>query len=197
MPPRNSEPSPFDWCRSFRGKPVDVAQAYLITASFTWCGSTNAYLFVLATAIAWLGRTILQKDSESLYKPLLFRFLPLLSPALFFFLHRVTAEQMLVLFSYMLAWAIFFWTFRLMEQPKLVLFTAVTAGLGMATKITFFPLTLAPLFFLKNLKEFRRYCFVSLATFFVVTLPMAKRLPRVLRWVGEILDSQRQTWQRR
>lgn len=69
----------------------------------------------------------------------------------------------------------------------LVILLGLVTGLGIAVKITFFPLIMAPLFFLPQLKNKAIFLITSLAGFVVFTLPIAGSYPKFFDWIYRIL----------
>jgi hypothetical protein len=64
---------------------------------------------------------------------------------------------------------------------------AILSGLGMATKINYFPITIIPLFLFYNYKERLKYILFSIAAFFLFFIPAINQFNNFRKWIERIV----------
>ena len=136
-------------------------------------------LMLCAAAALFVSGMLVFQTFGSLKVALAFQAVPFFSPAaLDYGLTRFSPEPLLMALSLL-------FSAQLLSSKKPSLL-GITAALGLATKLSFAPLALLPLFIF-NWKEIRRYCAYAAGGFFLLTLPIIRLYPELLKWTAQLL----------
>ena len=137
-----------------------------------------ALLLCAAVGLWWAG-LLAVNATGSLGAALAFQALPFFSPStLGFSLGRFSPEPLLLAITLPFC-------ALLLSGPK-PRFWGVLAACGLATKLTFAPVALLPLFLLSR-RDILRYCAWTAGIFMLLTLPMAPLYPDFLKWAWQLL----------
>jgi len=128
---------------------------------------------------------IAQKAIKCIWLVLLLQIAPFFSSvALYNGLTRVSQEPMLF-FSAMLMLALVIWQFSDnydRKSNKNILMFGLITGMGMTSKIIFFPLVFLPLMLIPEFKNKIRYVFSSIGAFALFTFPIWAQYKRMFGW---------------
>jgi hypothetical protein len=176
----------------FSGEEGGVQADVLARPEF-YLSAVNTALLVLNVLTLIVLGVVTYRLSGSLAAGLWLQAAPFLSPVLLQFgLTRVSPEPMLFFVSSLLALAVvvsLYMPVFFREKPYFVpLVWALVVGLGIAVKITFVPLAVIPLVFLRGFRRRLIYMSAVGGAFVVFTLPIIRMYPLFFRWVINLLS---------
>ena len=154
----------------------------------SYLGYIQFALVLFNCLILYLSAQIIYKATRNLPAALLIQLSPFLSYTVSYELSVVSAENFLI--SVIMLFIAYLIKYNSDSEPEngsnYILIFSLICGLGLATKITFFPLLLIPLILLKGITKKIRFAFFTLISFLIFILPGIKNISYFITWVKSL-----------
>lgn len=156
------------------------------------------YLFIINKILVLINSFALlllgmftYRISHNLYLSILIQLSPFISSQFFYGLHIVTPENFLLFVSLCVLGILIYYLFRVdnTKSPSFLFVTVFSfvCGLGLATKITFFPVLIIPIIIIKNFKYKISFLILTLIFFIIFVSPALSNYGKFLDWVRRLV----------
>jgi hypothetical protein len=130
---------------------------------------------------------IIYKRSNNLLTAIFFQYTPFVSFSILYLLGAILVEQLLIIIVICLILIVFLYlkneNFKQKLIDKYLILFSIIIGLGMATKIIFFPLLFIPLMLLPGIKKKVLYLILTIISFVLFAFPILNRLGYFRDWI--------------
>ena len=160
---------------SFKPVKTDLIRDVFINPEFYLNKIFQSFLLLNSIAIFLLGITVYRK-MKSITDPLFLQLTPFsfYSQDIYFQLTNVSVEPILIFTILLLITAIVIYVNKSLSERYSLFYSivfGVLCGLGMATKISFFPILVIPLLLIRNIKFKVVFILITILSFFIFIFP--------------------------
>lgn len=172
----------------FKGSPFSVSEDVL-TNPESYLDNIQISLVVINCAVLFFTALIIYRATGNLPAAFLIQLSPFLSYTVSYELSVVTAENFLISVVLLLtAYSLKFISDADSGKNKsYVIIFSLICGLGLAAKITFFPLVIIPLTLLNGLKKKIKFILVTFISFIIFILPAIGNAGYFINWVKSLV----------
>lgn len=174
---------------SFNAIDTDMAVDVLSRPEMYLTAINKTLVFLNCIGLFLLGVFTL-KVTKSLLLSILIQLSPFASTEIFFGLIICTPENFLIFVSLLFIGAVIFYLYKIDPniQPSLsyVIVLSLICGLGLSTKISFFPLLIFPLVVLRGFKIKAMFSAMTFVFFLIFVSPGLSNYEYFINWIGEL-----------
>ena len=169
------------------GRSADIS-ADVLSDPEKYLGYIQFALVLINSLVLFFTAKIIYRVTGNLPAALLIQLSPFLSYTVSYELSVVSAENFLITVILLLT----AFLIKFISDPEAdiknnyVLIFSLICGLGLATKITFFPLIIIPLFLLKGIKKKLKLAFFTLISFIIFILPAISNFSYFITWIKSL-----------
>jgi hypothetical protein len=171
-------------------KEADIA-VDVLTRPESYLYAMNKTFAVLNCIGLFLLGLFTLRITKSLFLSLLIQISPFVSMELFFGLIICTPENLLIFVSMTYIGAMIYYLYNDNLNGKMplsfLIAMAVICGLGLATKISFFPLLVFPLIIISGFKRKLLFTLLTFVSFILFILPGLSNYEYFLNWISELI----------
>ncbi len=170
----------------FRSPDTTIVQDAIENSELYLKIANLAYITLISTAIYLAGRSV-YRHSGKLHYAILLQTTPFITELTIDNLSRFAPETFLLIPTLLITTLII----KLIEDEtqlspqETALYSGLIIGFGLSIKLTFLPMGLLPLFFIR--KAYLRYFLTTTITFLVIALPVTLQIDQFYFWVKKLI----------